>query len=183
MFNTDFLENDYDALSNDYHSEWDIFQEYELYNQQPEDDFYSINLEDNSSFKEATSDMLNENDINSQDDILNINDAFESTNKYQHESEKILQSHSSDISFNSAHYTDAEIDKMKHDVDMVKHEMNSRKSVVSNWESKVSLNNTKEHRLNGDYDDAVRHLNEAKSQYNDAVSRYNSAISRLNNAR
>lgn len=88
-----------------------------------------------------------------------------------------------EVSFGSSIYTDAEIDKMEHDVDMARSEMNARKNDVSNWESKVSLNDTKEHRANGDYENAVRHLNEAKSRYNYAADRYNSAVSKLNNAK
>lgn len=86
------------------------------------------------------------------------------------------------ISF-TGKYSDAEIDKMEHEVDMARCEMNARKNDVNNWESKVSLNDTKEHRANGDYENAFRHLNEAKSRYNYAVHRYNSAVSTLNNAK
>lgn len=87
-----------------------------------------------------------------------------------------------EVSFGSSIYTDAEIDKMKHDVDMAESEVVARKSDVSNWESKVSLNNTDEHKKNGDYANAVSHLNDAKSRYNAAVDRLNSAKSKLNNA-
>lgn len=79
-------------------------------------------------------------------------------------------------------YTDAEIDKLTQDVDKAQHEVTVRKNDVSNWESKVSLNNTKEHRDNGDYAHAVSKLNEAKSRYNSAVDHLNDAKSRLNNA-
>ena len=87
-----------------------------------------------------------------------------------------------DISF-GAKYSDAEIQKMESDVDMAEHEMKCRENDMNNWRSKVSLNDTKEHRANGDYDNAVRHFNEAQSKYNTAVGRYNSALSKLNNAR
>jgi hypothetical protein len=85
-------------------------------------------------------------------------------------------------SFGSSIYNDAEIDKMKHDVAMAESEVAARKSDVSNWESKVSLNNTEEHKKNGDYANAVSHLNDAKSRYNNAVDRLNAAKSKLNNA-
>lgn len=45
-----------------------------------------------------------------------------------------------------------------------------------------ALNDTKKGHENGEYDHAVRRLNQAKSAYNEAVSRYNSAQSRLSNA-
>lgn len=87
-----------------------------------------------------------------------------------------------EVSFGSSLYTDAEIDKMKHDVDMAESEVAARKSDVSNWESKVSLNNTDEHKKNGDYANAVSHLNDAKSRYNAAMDRLNAAKCKLNNA-
>ena len=90
--------------------------------------------------------------------------------------------HADKISF-EGNYTQDEISRFEHEVRMAEHEMNCRKSDVGNWESKVSLNDTKEHRANGAYDNAIRHLNDAKSQYNSAASRYNSAVSKLNNAR
>lgn len=96
--------------------------------------------------------------------------------------QKLHHTDSSDISFGSVKYTDAEIDKMEHDVDMAEYEVSCRKSDVSLWESKVSLNNTEEHRANGDYANAISRLNEAKSRYNNAVDRLNSAKSKLNNA-
>lgn len=80
-------------------------------------------------------------------------------------------------------YTKDEIRKLEHDVDVAKSEANAYKSDVSNWESKVSLNDTKEHRENGDYAHAVKRLNQARSDYNYAVDRYNSALSKLNNAK
>lgn len=87
-----------------------------------------------------------------------------------------------EVSFGSI-YTDAEIDKMEHDVEMAESEVSARKSDVANWESKVSLNNTDEHKKNGDYANAVNHLNEAKSKYNAAVDSLNAAKAKLNNAR
>lgn len=87
------------------------------------------------------------------------------------------------IAFEGNKYTDAEIDKMESDVDMAQSEVNARRADVSNWESKVSLNDTKEHRENGDYANAVSRLNEAKSRYNSALDRLNNAQSKLNNAR
>lgn len=88
----------------------------------------------------------------------------------------------SDISF-GAKYSEAEIRRMESDVDMAEHEMKCREDDMNNWRSKVSLNDTKEHRANGDYNNAVRHFNEAQSKYNSAVSRYNNALSKLNNAK
>lgn len=90
--------------------------------------------------------------------------------------------HAGEVSF-GANYSDAEISKMKDDVERAEYEVSCRKSDVSNWESKVSLNDTPEHRKNGDYNHAVDKLNEAKSRYNNAVNRYNNAVSKLNNAR
>lgn len=92
------------------------------------------------------------------------------------------ESDHSEISFGSK-YSESEIQKMESDVDMAEHEMKCRESDMNNWRSKVSLNDTKEHRANGDYDNAVRHFNDAQSKYNSAVSRYNNALSKLNNAR
>ena len=91
------------------------------------------------------------------------------------------QDDSSQVSFGSK-YTDAEISKMKSDVDRAQNEVTARKNDVNNWESKVSLNDTKEHRANGDYAHAVSKLNEAKSRYNHAVDELNNAKRRLNNA-
>lgn len=92
-----------------------------------------------------------------------------------------MASESSDISFGSK-YSDAEISKMKSDVDRAQNEVTARRNDVSNWESKVSLNDTKEHRANGDYSHAVSKLNEAKSRYNHAVDELNSAKRKLNSA-
>lgn len=85
-------------------------------------------------------------------------------------------------SFEGSHYSDAEISKLRSEVSRTEYEMNCRQSDVREWESKVSLNNTKEHIANGDYDNAVRHLNEAKSRLSTARSAYESAKSKLNNA-
>lgn len=85
-------------------------------------------------------------------------------------------------SFEGSHYTDAEISKLRSEVSRTEYEMNCRQGDVREWESKVSLNNTKEHIANGDYDNAVRHLNEAKSRLSTAKSAYESAKSKLNNA-
>jgi len=79
-------------------------------------------------------------------------------------------------------YTDAEISKMRDDVSKAEYTVSCRRNDVSNWESKVSLNDTTEHRHNGDYSNAVSKLNDAKQSYNDAVSRFNSAKAKLNNA-
>lgn len=87
-----------------------------------------------------------------------------------------------EISF-GAKYSDAEIQKMESDVNMAEHEMKCREDDLLNWRSKVSLNDTKEHHDNGDYDNAVSHYNEALSRYNAAVNNYNKTLSILNNAR
>ena len=87
------------------------------------------------------------------------------------------------IAFEGNEYTDAEIDKMESDVNMAQSEVNARRADESNWETKVSLNNTKEHRENGDYANALSRLNEAKSRYNTAVDRLNDAQSKLRNAK
>lgn len=79
-------------------------------------------------------------------------------------------------------YSQAEIDHLKSEVNSAKYSVKCRENDVRNWESKVSLNDTKKGHENGDYDHAVRRLNQAKSAYNEAVSRYNSAQSRLSNA-
>ncbi len=88
-----------------------------------------------------------------------------------------------DTTFVGVKYTDAEIDRMESDVDMAQSEVSARRADVLNWESKVSLNDTKEHRANGDYANAVNRLNEAKSRYNTALDRLNDAQRKLNNAR
>ena len=91
------------------------------------------------------------------------------------------QNDSNEVSFGSK-YSDAEISKLKSDVDHAQSEVNARRNDVSNWESKVSLNDTKEHRANGDYAHAVSRLNEAKSRYNHAVDELNNAKRKLNSA-
>lgn len=80
-------------------------------------------------------------------------------------------------------YSESEIEKFEHDVEMAYSKVKSSESEVSNWKSKVSLLNTKAGHSNGDYENAVRRLNEAESHYNDAVDEHNRAKSRLNNAR
>lgn len=98
--------------------------------------------------------------------------------------EKVILSINEAKSLNfTGKYSAEEIDKMEHDVDMALSEMNARKNDVNNWKSKVSLNDTREHRANGDYENAVRHLNEAISRYNNAADEYNSAKRKLNNAK
>lgn len=92
-----------------------------------------------------------------------------------------VASETADISFGSK-YSDAEISKIRSDVDRAQSEVNARRNDVSNWESKVSLNDTKEHRANGDYAHAVSRLNEAKSRYNHAVDELNNAKRKLNSA-
>ncbi len=80
-------------------------------------------------------------------------------------------------------YSESEIEKFEHDVEMAYSKVKSCESEVSNWRSKVSLLNTKAGHSNGDYENAVRRLDEAESHYNDAVDEHNRAKSRLNNAR
>lgn len=79
-------------------------------------------------------------------------------------------------------YTQAEIDHLKSEVNSAKYTVKCRENDVRNWETKVSLNDTKKGHENGDYDHALRRLNQAKAAYNEAVSRYNSAQSKLSNA-
>lgn len=90
--------------------------------------------------------------------------------------------HGDQISFGRNDYSDAEISRMKSDVERAEYDVTCAKNEMKNWESKVSLNDTKEHRENGDYAHCVRKLSEAQSRYNDTVSRYNSAKAKLNNA-
>lgn len=127
-------------------------------------EFNSSNVDFTSLF-EDTSDIVSNNIDGMDVGILDEND-----------------NHVGEVSF-GANYSDAEIGKMKDDVERAEYEVSCRKSDVSNWESKVSLNDTPEHRKDGDYSHAVDKLNEAKSRYNNAVSRYNNAVSKLNNAR
>lgn len=79
-------------------------------------------------------------------------------------------------------YTQAEIDHLKSEVNSAKYTVKCRENDVRNWETKVSLNDTKKGHENGDYDHALRRLNQAKAAYNEAVSRYNSVQSKLSNA-
>lgn len=88
---------------------------------------------------------------------------------------------SQELSF-TGKYSKAEIDRLQSEVDRAEYEVKCRDNDVRNWESKVSLNDTKEGHANGNYDHAVRRLNQAKAEYNDAVSRRNSAKSKLSNA-
>lgn len=90
--------------------------------------------------------------------------------------------HHVDISF-AGKYSPDEIKVLEHNVDSAKYEMHCREIDMHNWETKVSLNNTNEHKLNGDYDNALSHFKEATSRYNNAVYHYNSAVSKLNNVR
>ncbi len=94
-------------------------------------------------------------------------------------SDDLYESH--ELSF-TGKYSKAEIDRLQSEVDSTKYEMKCRDNDVRNWESKVSLNDTKEGHANGNYNHAVRRLNQAKADYNNAVSRYNSAKSKLSNA-
>lgn len=68
------------------------------------------------------------------------------------------------------------------DMPRAENEMKSRELDVSEWEIKVNLNNTKEEIASGNYENAVKRLNEAKTRYYIARSAYNSAKSKLNNA-
>lgn len=109
---------------------------------------------------------------------------FKSSEAFSHTSDPIALVTNPDysqLSFGSK-YSDTEISKMRSDVDHAQSEVNARRNDVSNWESKVSLNDTKEHRANGDYAHAVSRLNEAKSRYNHAVDELNNAKRKLNSA-
>jgi len=98
------------------------------------------------------------------------------------ESDERWTNHGDQISFGKNDYSDAEISRMKSDVERAEYDVTCAKNEMKNWESKVSLNDTKEHRENGDYEHAVQKLNEAIAHYNDAVSKCNSAKAKLNNA-
>lgn len=92
-----------------------------------------------------------------------------------------VHSTSKDPSFGSI-YTNSEINKMKEDVSNAEYIMKCRKEDVKLWESKTSLNDTKEHIKNGDYENALRHLDKAKREYQDAKYAFEKAKSKLNNA-
>lgn len=134
---------------------------------EPSPCFFDAN---NSGIMEPTADGLM---IHHDDDLYPVSEKSIGIGNTAHEAEP---------SFGGAHYTDAEIDKMKREVSSAENILNNRKSDVSNWEQKVSLNDTKSHKANGDYDHAVDRLNEAKSRYNDALDKLNSAKEKLNNA-
>lgn len=145
-------------------------------------DFSSSNVDFTFLFEDASnivSDNINGMDVGVDNTLESIN----MTNPMQQDIGILGENdnHAGEVSF-GGNYSDVEISKMKDDVERAEYEVSCRKSDVSNWESKVSLNDTPEHRRNGDYSHAVNKLNEAKSHYNDAVSRYNSAKSKLNNA-
>ena len=144
-------------------------------------DFSSSNV-DFSSLFEDTSNLASDNvsDMDFGIDNTYSSEYIENDDSLQHGIEA-NDNHAGDVSFGSS-YSDAEISKMRDDVEKAEYEVLCRKSDVSNWESKVSLNDTPEHRENGDFNHAVSRLNEAKSRYNDAVSQYNRAKSKLNNA-
>lgn len=91
-------------------------------------------------------------------------------------------SNAQNVSFGSK-YSVEEIQNLKSDVEKAQYEMQCRKNEVHNWEAKLSINDTKEHRAKGDYENAVKHLNDAKSIYNNAASRYNDAVSKYNNTK
>jgi len=133
------------------------------------DDSHHIDSWHDSVLDDIIHQIMSNDNVNTEDDLTSG-------------SEPHPESTHSEISFGSK-YSDSEIQKMESDVDMAEHEMKCRENDMNNWRSKVSLNDTKEHRANGDYDNAVRHFNEAQSKYNSAVSRYNSALSKLNNAK
>lgn len=146
-------------------------------------DFNNSNADFTSLF-EDTSNVINDNvngmDVGTEHAVESIDGA---NSMHQHSGvlgEK--DNHADEIIF-SSRYSEDEIKKMEEDVESAQYEVTICKSKVSNWESKVSLNNTQEHRKNGDYSYAIDKLNEAISRYNDAVSKYNSAKNKLNNAR
>lgn len=89
---------------------------------------------------------------------------------------------SGEVSFLGAKYTDAEISRMRSDVEHAEYVVKCRANDVHNCEVKVSLCNTKEKILNGDYESAVRRLQEAQTSYNYAVEAFNKAKSKLNHA-
>lgn len=117
---------------------------------------------------------------NSFDDIYNEEHEFEDVNSFTDIEERVTGN--ADISFGS-NYSEEEIQKLKSDVEKAEYERKCCEDKVREWESKVSLNNTTEKKMNGDYDNAMRYLNEAKYRYNNAVSHYNDVLSKYNNAR
>lgn len=106
---------------------------------------------------------------------------LDNTEWNQKEAEKIANDSSDQISF-CGKYSEAEISKLKYDVERAQSEVNTYKHKVDDWASKVNLNNTKEHKANGDYEHARSCYNKAVSQYNEAQSRLKDAQVRLNNA-
>ncbi len=133
------------------------------------DDEFSPSAYTFPSFEEMSEDSLNDD----------VNDRIEDADYCDH---TIKNSDAHNISFGGK-YSDEEIQKLKDDVDKARYEMRCREREVCDWESKVSLNDTKEHRAKGDYENALRHLNDAKSKYNDAASRFNDALYRYNSAK
>lgn len=127
-----------------------------------DDDFTSIDLASSYDSDTLTMDAENDEFI---DDVMN---EVHNNNGYV-------------PSFECAHYTEVEISKLRSDVSRFEYELKCRENEVGSWESKVSLNNTKEHIANGDYDNALSRLNEAKSKLSSARSAYESAKSKLNN--
>lgn len=80
-------------------------------------------------------------------------------------------------------YTQSEIDKFKDDMEKAQYELSCRESDVSNCESKVSLNNTTKGKENGDYQHAVKLLDQAKSARDAAKTAFESAKSKYYNAK
>ena len=88
----------------------------------------------------------------------------------------------SDVSFGKVTYSPEEIASLRAKVESLEYTVSVKRSNVRNWESKVSLNDTKEKRLNGDYAYACSKLAEAKSELSRAESELKAAKARLNNA-
>lgn len=87
------------------------------------------------------------------------------------------------LSFQSAHYNKDEIENLRQNYLRAEDEVKRCKTDVANWESKVSLNDTKENRLNGNYDNALNHLEKAKRRLYDATWSCKEAKIKYNNAR
>lgn len=175
-------------------SDYDYSTENEIYSEYPnEDSLYYHDDGQNSLItnenNEAVSAFEENGPFIGMDDFnTGMEHSYWDGMNYEHSSDSsslassnadLYESH--ELSF-TGKYSKAEIERLQSEVDRTKYEMKCRENDVRNWESKVSLNDTKEGHANGNYDHAVRKLNEAKADFNNAASRHNSAKSKLSNA-
>ncbi len=138
-------------------------------------DNFEFSETDDTSFEDSSSDSL----IESDELLGNINSEDEFVDEVLNESpyEDVY-----DPAFMGSIYNEAEIENLKNKASSAEYEMQCRLRDVENWKSKLSLNDTKEHRENGDYYNALRHLQEAERRLSDARSSYNDAARKYNNA-